>query len=213
MSVVTKRPATDRVIISNVSWETYESLLKDLENQSSPRLAYDQGVLEIMSPHFEPDSAKEILAYIATAAMEEMDLDFVAAGSTTFKREVLKRGVEPDSSFYIRNAKQVRGKKRLDMEIDPPPDLLIEIDVTTDSMNKFPLYAALQVPEVWRYEGSIEIWILDQTRYLRHPASIAIPILDEEFVYGLMESSLTMKRPAWARRTHDQIRLRIKGEQ
>jgi Uma2 family endonuclease len=206
MSVVTKRPSTDRVIISNVSWETYESLLKDLENQSSPRLSYDQGVLEIMSPHFEHDSAKEILAYIATAALEEMDTDFVASGSTTFKREVLKRGFEPDASFYIRNAERVRGKKRLDMEIDPPPDLLIEIDVTTDSMDKFPLYAALRVPEVWRYEGSLEIWILDEARYLRRAASTAIPILDEQFITELMESSLTTKRPAWARQTRARIR-------
>ena len=209
MSVVTKRPSTDRVIISHVSWETYESLLKDLENQSSPRLAYDQGVLEIMSPHFEHDAAKEILADIAKIALEEMNLDFVSAGSTTFKREALKRGFEPDASFYVRNADSVRGKKRLDMEIDPPPDLLIEIDVTTTSMNKFPLYAALGVLEVWRYEGSVEIWILDEGRYIRHPASIAIPILDEEFISGLMESSLTMKRPAWARRTRDRIRERL----
>src|SRR5438552_16037485 len=103
MSVVTKRPSTDRVIISNVSWETYEHLLKDLENQSSPRLAYDQGVLEIMSPHFEHDSAKEILAYIVVLTLEEMDIDFVAAASTTFKRETLQRGFEPDASFYIEN--------------------------------------------------------------------------------------------------------------
>jgi Uma2 family endonuclease len=210
MSVVTKRPSADRVIISNVSWETYESLLKDLENQSSPRLAYDRGVLEIMSPHFEHDSAKEILAYIATITLEEMDFDFVAAGSTTFKREALKRGFEPDSSFYIKNAERVRGKKRLDMEIDPPPDLLIEIDVTTDSMNKFPLYAAIGVPEVWRYEGSLEIWILDEGRYVRHRVSIAIPILDEEFISDLMESSLTMKRPAWARQTRAGIQQRIR---
>jgi hypothetical protein len=101
---------------------------------------------------------------------------------------------------------RVRGKKRLDMEIDPPPDLLIEIDVTTDSMDKFPLYAALRVPEVWTYEGSPEIWILDEARYIRRAASTAIPILDEQFITKLMESSLTMKRPAWARQTRDRIR-------
>src|SRR5438270_13362339 len=111
MSVVTKRPSADRVIISNVSWETYESLLKDIENQSSPRLAYDHGVLEIMSPHFEHDRAKEILADIAKITLEQLDFDFEAAGSTTFKREALKRGFEPDSSFYIQNAARVRGKK------------------------------------------------------------------------------------------------------
>jgi Uma2 family endonuclease len=202
---MTKRPSADRVIISNVSWETYERLLKDLENQSSPRLAYDQGVLEIMSPHFEHDSAKEILTDIAKIALEELDFDFVAAGSTTFKREALKRGFEPDSSFYIRNAKRVRGKKRLDMAIDPPPELLIEIDITTDSMNKFPLYAALGVSEVWRYDNSVEIWALDDRRYVRHPASIAIPILNETLISKFMESSINMERPAWAREVRKRI--------
>src|SRR5437667_12225261 len=112
MSVVTRRPSTERVIISNVSWETYESLLKDLENQSSPRLAYDQGVLEIMSPHFEHDSLKEILADIVKIALEELDQELVGAGSTTFNREDLKRGFEPDTSFYIQNAEWVLGKMR-----------------------------------------------------------------------------------------------------
>ncbi len=87
MSVVDKRPSTDRVIVRDVSWETYESLLRDLENRSSPRLAYDQGVLEIMSPHFEHDRANHILAAIAEIALEELDFDFEGAGSTTFKRE------------------------------------------------------------------------------------------------------------------------------
>ena len=206
MSAVTKRPATNRVVVTNVSWETYESLLKDLENQSSPRLAYDQGVLEIMSPHFEHDRSNHILAAIAVIALEEMDVDFEGAGSTTFKREVLKRGFEPDSSFFIRNAERVRGKKRLDMEIDPPPDLLIEIDVTSDSMNKFPLYAALGVPEVWRYEDTVEIWVLDRGTYVRRHISAAIPILTEKVISEFMNSSLTMKRPAWSRQVRKRIR-------
>jgi len=205
MSVLTTRPPTDRVIVSNVSWETYESLLKDIENQSSPRLAYDHGVLEIMSPHFEHDRAKEILADIAKITLEQLDFDFEAAGSTTFKREALKRGFEPDSSFYIQNAARVRGKKRLDMEIDPPPDLIVEIDVSNDSLNKLPLYAALGVPEVWRYANAIEIWVLDESRYVRRSDSTAIPILNEKVISELMESSLTMKRPAWARQTRKRI--------
>jgi len=206
MSVVTRRPDTDRVIIRNVNWETYERLLKDLENQSSPRLAYDQGVLEIMSPHFEHDRAKEIVAYIAALALEEMDVDFESAGSTTYKREVLKRGFEPDASFYIQNAERVRGKKRLDMEVAPPPDLLIEIDVTNDSMDKLPLYAALGVPEVWRYAEALEIWVLEAGRYVRQNNSAAIPVLNENLISDLMESSLKMKRPAWSRQTRQYIR-------
>jgi len=141
--------------------------------------------------------------------LEEMDCDFLAAGSTTYKREVLKRGFEPDSSFYIKHSKRMRGKKRLDMEIDPPPELLIEIDISNDSMNKFPLYAALGVSEVWRYDGSLEIWILNQEHYVRRPSSAAIPILDARLILDLMQSSLNLTRPDWARDVRTRIRERI----
>ena len=92
------------------------------------------------------------------------------------------------------------------MEIDPPPELIIEIDITTESMNKFPLYAALGVSEVCRYEDSIQIWILQESRSVRHAASIAIPILNEALISEFMESSLNMERPAWARQTRQCIR-------
>jgi Uma2 family endonuclease len=95
------------------------------------------------------------------------------------------------------------------MEIDPPPDLLIEIDVTNDSLDKFPLYAALGVPEVWRYEDNLEIWILDHGRYARRHASVAISILNDKMISNRMESSLTMKRPAWSRQTRKRIRALI----
>jgi Uma2 family endonuclease len=210
MSVVTHRPSADRVILRDISWETYERLLEDLKSRRSPRLAYDQGVLEIMSPHLEHEGASFTLAAIVVIALEELDLDYGPAGSTTFKRDTLKRGFEPDSSFYIRNAKRIRGKKKLDLEIDPPPDLLIEIDITNDSLDKFSLYAALRVPEVWRYEDGLEIWILHQGRYVRRHASVAIPILNDKLVSELVESSVTMKRPAWSRQTRKRIRALIK---
>ena len=210
MSVVSNRPSTARVILQNVSWETYERLLKDLENSSSPRLAFDQGVLEIMSPDLELESANRSLAAIVEIVLEEMDLDFENAGSTTFRREVLKRGFEPDSCFYIQNVERIRNKKKIDMDFDPPPDLLIEVDLTSDSLNKFPLYAALGVPEVWRYEdGALEIWLLHRGRYVRHQSSTAVPILNDKLVSELLESKLSMKRPAWLRQTRKRIRALI----
>ena len=96
------------------------------------------------------------------------------------------------------------------MGIDPPPDLLIEVDLTNDSLNKFPLYAASGVPEVWRYEATLEIWILDQGRYVRRDASTAVPVLNDKLISGLMESSLTVKRPAWSRQTRERIRALIR---
>src|SRR5438093_7395771 len=206
MSVVTRRPATDRVIIRNVNWKTYQRLLKDLENCSSPRLAFDQGVLEVMSPHLEHEEANRTLAAIIEIALEELNINFRNAGSTTFKREDLDRGFEPDSSFYIQSVGLIRKKKRIDLEADPPPDLIIEVDLTRDSLSKFSLYAALHVPEVWRYEDALEIWVLDQGRYTPRQTSRAVPILSRQLVTELLQASLRLERPAWFREARKQIR-------
>jgi Uma2 family endonuclease len=213
MSTVTRRPKADRVVIRNVSWETYEHLLKDLENQSLPRLTYDRGVLEMMSPYWEHARGEDILSEIAKIALEETDTDFEGGGPVTFKREDLKRGFEPDRCFYIRNAEHVRGKKRLDLSVDPPPDLLIEMDVATDSMDKFPLFAAMGMPEVWRCEDAPEIWVLRRARYLRRKNSLAIPILSEKLITELMHASLRMKRPAWLRRARRRMSELLKSHQ
>ena len=206
MAVVTNRSSADRVIIENVSWGTYEAFLKDLENRSSPRLAFDQGVLEIMSPHLEHERAKQALATIVEIVLEELDLDFENAGSTTFKREALKRGFEPDSCFYIQNVARIRHKTRIDMDVDSPPDLVIEVDLMKSSLNKFPLYAALGIPEIWRYEGALEMWVLDQTGYGRRGSSAALPLLNEKLISELLESGRAVKRPNWLRQTRERIR-------
>ena len=138
--------------------------------------------------------------------LEEMRVDFISARSTTYRRETLERGFEPDGSFYIQHVTQVRAKKRLDMEVDPPPDLVIEMDVTTDSMDKFPLLAALRVPEVWRCEEAPEIWVLQEGRYVRRNNSIAIPIVTETLLFEVLESSLQMERPSWLDQTRELIR-------
>src|SRR6266542_4229854 len=206
MTVATPRSPADRVIIEDVSWETYAAFLKDLEHRSSPRLSFDQGVLEIVTPHLEHESVNRVLATIVEIALEEFDIDFENAGSTTLKREALKRGCEPDSSFYIQHIESVRHRARVDMDVDPPPDLLIEVDLTKDSHDKLPLYAALCVPEVWRYEDTLEIWILDQGRYTRSHMSLALPALTEDMVTHLVQSRRTMRRPAWVRQIRERLR-------
>ena len=112
-----------------------------------------------------------------------MDIDFEAAGSTTFKREALKKGFEPVSSFYIRHAEIVRGKKDIDLDSDPPPDLVIEVDLTSDSLDKFRLFGALGIPEVWRVERSVEMMILERGRYVKRRASAAVPVLTPQLVW------------------------------
>ena len=211
MSAVENRPSVERIVIPNVSWETYISLVDDLEASSAPRLTYDQGELEIMSPHLEHEAANRALSAVVEIALEESNIDFESAGSTTFKNEALKRGFEPDSCFYIENAALIRDRGRLDMEIDPPCDLLIEVDLPRDSSGKFPLYAALRVPEVWLYRTALEIWTLESGDYVRRTFSQAVPRLSDTLVTELLEARKDMPRPRWLRLIRTRVRALIQS--
>src|SRR5215470_14554746 len=124
-------PATDQlVVLHNVSWQTYSRLLEDLADQSSIRVAFDNGEMEIMSPTAEHEELNRIVARFLEGVAAALDLDIRSLGSTTFKRKDVLRGFEPDSCFYLQNAPAIRGKTRLDLSIEPPPDLVIEIDIT-----------------------------------------------------------------------------------
>jgi Uma2 family endonuclease len=142
-----------RVVLHNVSWETYERLLAEHSNCSSPRFTFDHGELEIVTLSAEHERADQRIADLAKALADAMDLEIEALGSTTFKRQELERGFEPDSCFYVQNFERVRGKDRIDLAVDPPPDLVVEVDITSPSISKLPMFAEFGVPEVWRFDG------------------------------------------------------------
>jgi len=188
------------VILRGVSWATYESLLADFVDRSAPHFAYDQGVLEIMAPTLTHDRGNRRLTTIFEAIADERELDFINAGSTTFKRADLAKGVEPDTCFYIENAERMRSKRDVDLTVDPPPDLVIEIDVTSLSLNKFPIYAQIGVPEVWRYDGNqVTIFKLANGEYFLQKESPALPGLTSEVISRFLEEGQTMTRSAWLR--------------
>src|SRR6266700_436280 len=145
---------TQRVILRRVSWETYERLLAEHEQCSSPRFTYDRGVLEIMSPSIRHERLNRSLATMCEVIAEELHIELDNAGSTTFKREDLTRGFEPDSCFYVQNVERVRDRDQIDLTVGPPPDLVIEIDISSSSLDRFPIFANIGVPEVWRYDGT-----------------------------------------------------------
>jgi Uma2 family endonuclease len=135
------------------------------------------------------------------AVAEELNIEAEDLGSTTFRREDLERGFEPDSCFYIRNAAGVRGKKRIDLGADPPPDLIIEIDITSPSLAKLPLFAKAGVPEVWRFDGNrLAIYELIGDEYLERDASVAFPAVTSADVTAFIKDSETMERPEWVRK-------------
>jgi Uma2 family endonuclease len=191
-------PAEQRVVLHNVRWETYERLLAEHADSSAPRFTYDRGELEIMSPSPEHERVNRRLAQLVLALTEEMGVEAEDLGSTTFRREDLKRGFEPDSCFYIENEELIYGKDRVDLSVDPPPDLVIEIDITSPSISKLPIYAQMGVPEVWRYDGErLTMWKLEGSRYTEITESLTLPSLTNAVVSDFAEKSKTTKRTTW----------------
>ena len=130
------RLADNRIVLHNISWGTYERLLEELADCSAPRLTYDRGELEIMSPTPEHEKVNRTLDQLVSFVAFEMEVETSDLGSTTFRLEDLERGFEPDSCFYVQNEALIPGKDRLDLTVDPPPDLVIEIDITTSSISR-----------------------------------------------------------------------------
>lgn len=147
--------AEQRTVLYNLSWDTFEALLRDTGEHRGSRFAYDCGTLEIMTPLFEHENPKIQFDRLIFSLAEELDIEIRSAGSTTLKRKSLAKGIEPDSCYYIQNEAAMRSRETLNLEIDPPPDLAVAIDITSSSVNKFNIYAALGVAELWRYDGEV----------------------------------------------------------
>ena len=137
-------PPPDRtVVIEDVSWEEFETILQELEEFPGRRVAYDGGRLEIVSPSPIHESITELIGMLVRILTDEYGLEIFSTGSWTLKRADLKRAVEGDNSFYITNEERVRSAGRVDLDRDPPPDLVIEVDVTRKSLDRFPIYAGI----------------------------------------------------------------------
>ena len=202
-----KIPSEQRTVLHNISWETYEHLLADHRDRSSPRFAYDRGVLEIMVVSSKHERPNRLISLLVELVAEEMELDLVNLGSTTFRREDLQRGFEPDTCFYVQNEERVRGKVEIDSDVDPPPDLVIEVDITSPSLDRFPIYARFGVPEVWRYDGErVVVYDLRDTEYVEIANSLALPWFTSDILTRLVEQGLTMRRTSWARKVREWAR-------
>ena len=209
---MTSSPSTgeQRIVLSNIAWETYERLLADHLDSSAPRFAYDRGLLEIVSPSAEHETANRTVALLVEVVAEELDIDVLNVGSMTFRRQDLQRGFEPDSSFYIQHEASVRGRAQIDLLVDPPPDLVIEIDVTNPSLNKMPIYAQVGVPEVWRDDDEqIMILLLHQGEYRSVAMSAAFPILTSDVLTHFVVQSKTLKRTVWLRGLREWVREQV----
>ena len=203
---------SDRVIFQNISWPTYQSLVVDFERSPTVRLTYDSGTLEIRMPLDPHESYKKLLGRLIEAATEEIGLEIRSLGSRTCNRENLVSGLEPDQCYYIQNEPMVRGIDQIDFNQLPPPDLAIEIDITSSSLDRFEIYKDLGVPEIWRYDGEqLTINLLEAGGYRVAKRSIALSPLQAKDFSPFLSSDKTVGENSLIRQfrqiVRDQLRL------
>jgi Uma2 family endonuclease len=146
-------PAETRTVLDNVRWETFLELAEG-RSGSVPRMTYDRGVLELMTPRRQHEQLGCLIGRMVETFSEVRGIEILSCASTTFKRMDLDRAFEPDESYYIAHADEIRLKDEVDLLLDPPPDLVIEVEITSSAIAKLKLFAAMGVPEVWRHDGT-----------------------------------------------------------
>ena len=165
-----------RVILDGVSWQEFENILEDLGEHRHSHVAYYKGVLELRMPLPQHERNKMLISHLLVVLLNELDLDWESLGSTTFKNRKMQAGLEPDDCFYIQNYRAVIGMKRIDLEVDPVPDLAIEIDLT--SQTQMSAYEALGIAEIWRIRNDkLEINLFQNGKYVSSAISLAFPLI------------------------------------
>ncbi|MBV8886531.1 MAG: Uma2 family endonuclease [Chroococcidiopsidaceae cyanobacterium CP_BM_RX_35] len=178
----------DRVILHNISWHTYQFLIRDFESEPAIRLTYDRGTLEIRMPLDPQETYKKLLGRLIEAATEELELEIRSLGSRTCDWEDLARGLEPDQCYYIQNEALVRDVEQINLSHLPPPDLAVEVDIASSSLDRFSIYSDLRVPEIWRYDGqSLTIYYLEENQYKICNQSTALPLLKASDITRFLE--------------------------
>ena len=183
--------------IPHVSWEDYDQLLADLGDDYHVRVSYDSGRLEIMRPLPEHEEFAEVVLGITREITRELGVKLETRGSMTIRSAWQSKGAEPDTCFYVQNAARIIGKRSLDFNTDPPPDIVVKIDVTNASQHKFPIYAALGVPEIWPYDGSqASFYHLIGEQYVEASHSRAVSFLTSAVLAQFIEQSKTAGQDA-----------------
>jgi Uma2 family endonuclease len=205
-------PAGQRIVLTDINWSKFEDILLELGEKRASRIAYCENKLEIRMPLPEHEFDKEIIGDMVKILLEELGINRECYGSTTFKRQDMAAGIEPDNCFYIQNYRLMIGKRRLDLTVDPPPDLAIEVDVT--SKTQLSAYEALGVPELWQFsQGSLRINVLQGVEYVESAVSLNFP--DFPIVDGVsqfVQMSLTEGSSAALRAFRQWVRERINGD-
>jgi Uma2 family endonuclease len=176
--LVEQLPADSTLILHHVSWEDYEELLEAVGEAKGLRISYDGGELQIMTISARHEKYADLIKLLVGQLSLKLRIKVLFFGSATMKKRHKQKGSEPDGCFYVQSANLISGKEEIDFNSDPPPDVVVEVDIHHDSLSKFPIYAALGVPEIWRYDGqALTIYHLKEGQYITAASSQALPML------------------------------------
>ena len=201
--------AGSAAVLHDIDWQTYTRLLRAFDKGGRHvRLTYDRGTLEIMSPLWEHENPADLLGCFIVVLTEELNLPRRAGRSVTLRRRRKRRGLEPDNCYWLASSPRLQGKSHLDLRIDPPPDLAIEVDITSSSVDRMSIYAALGVPEVWRLNTmGLAFHILDSGTFQVRPNSLSFPQLNSADLPGFLalagqtdDTTLVKQFRDWVRR-------------
>ncbi len=189
-----------RFVLYGVGWAGYQALLK-IVGDHGPRLTYTRGNLELMSPLFPHEGSSKRLGRMVETIAEELEIPIRPVRSMTLSREDLDRGLEPDESYYIVNVGRIGNRIEFNFEVDPPPDLAIEVEITSGILDKLEIYAKLGVPELWRFDGEILTVLLLQANgvYDLSPRSFAFPFLPMDVVAQFLLDPEISDESRWIR--------------
>jgi Uma2 family endonuclease len=175
-----------RVVFHHLNWQAYQQILQAIGESRCAHLIYDRGTLEIAMPLEEHEFYRELIGLFIRILVVEIGLKIKTMGSTTLNRQDLERGAEPDNAYYIQNQSRVAGKK-VNLLQDPPPDLVVEVDITNTDINKLALYASMGVPEFWRFNGQLwQIYLLQGEKYLEVEISANFPMVPKMKLYEFL---------------------------
>jgi Uma2 family endonuclease len=211
LDTIERLPAGSALILNDVSWEEYERLLDDLGDSSGNRVTYYDGRLEIVSPSSKHEMYTGVILGIALIIADETACNLESRGSTTFKQKSLAKGAEPDTCFYVQNASRIIGTQKIDLSVDPPPDIAVEIDLSHGSKTRLSIYERFGVPEVWIYdERRMRIYELTPQGYVEQAASVTFTFLTCDLLTDLLERSRTLGQNAVLRSFREWLREQSK---
>lgn len=179
-----------RTVLENIRWDTFVEIAEQRRG-GVPRMTFDEGVLELMSPLRQHENIGSLIGRLVETYTEVLEIEIVSVASTTFKRKDLQKAFEADESYYIQHADQIRPKEEVDLAIDPPPDLVIEVDITSSAIRKLKLFAAMSVPEVWRHDGAqLQMYVLVNNQYESVDSSKSLPGLTSTMINLILNKRL-----------------------